>query len=139
VDAQENIDHKAPGQETEKPDLRDILDQDQQNAQRSVTPANEAHHVVRDDAVHMVARYETSLEEATPQTVTMDVKIELTHHVAEYNAMHMDTKYEIHLEEEGCVDTYMNNADSPHQQDVTKTYPWTAAVSTTDDAQHRLM
>jgi hypothetical protein len=117
---QNDLDHAAPGQEpknrhqedrlpymyepNEKPDLGDILvpnDQDQQNAQRRVTTANsthlqvrerEAHHVVRDDAVHVVAKYETSFEEATHQTVTMDAKIELTHHVAEYDAMHMDTK-----------------------------------------------
>jgi hypothetical protein len=59
VDDQEDLDHAAPGQEPEnrhqedespytyehndKPDLGDILDQDQQNAQRRVTTANSTH------------------------------------------------------------------------------------------------
>jgi hypothetical protein len=160
---QEDHDHEVPGQEpenchqkdrlpymyrpNEKTDLGDILDQDQ-NAQRRVTMADnallqvrnrEAHHVVGDDAVHVVTKYETTFEEAMQQTVTMDVKIELTHHMAEYDAMHMVTKYETHLEEEESVATYMNNADSTHQQDVTKAYERMTAVSTTDDAQHQLM
>jgi hypothetical protein len=132
----------------EKTDLGDILDQDQQNAQRRVTMADnahlqvrnrEAHHVVGDDAVHIVTKYETTFEEAMQQTVTMDAEIELTHHMAEYDVMHMVTKYETNLEEEESVDTYKNNADSTHQQDVTKAYERMAAVSTTDDAQHQLM
>jgi hypothetical protein len=63
----------------------------------------------------VVTKYETTLEDATQQTVTVDAKIKLTHH--------MDTKYEAHLEEE----------------DVSKAYDRMAAVSTTDDAQHHLM
>jgi hypothetical protein len=107
----------------EKTDLGDILDQDQ-NAQRRVTMADnallqvrnrEANHVVGDDAMHVVTKYETTFEDATQQTVTMDMKIKLTHH--------MDTKYEAHLEEE----------------DVSEAYDRMAAMSTTDDAQHQLM
>jgi hypothetical protein len=138
VDDQEGLDHAAPGQEpenchqvdrvpymyepNEKTDLGDILDQDQQNTQRWITMADSTH-----------------LQEATQQTVAMDAKIELTHYVAEYNTMHMDNKYKTHLEEEESVDAYMDNANSTHQQDVTKVYERMAAVVTTDDAQHQLM
>jgi hypothetical protein len=104
----------APGQEPgnrhqgdkvlytyEKPDLGNILDEDQQNAQKRVNMADGTHlqvrehedqYMVRDDAVHEVTEYETTFEETPQQTISMDVKIELTHHMAEYNAIHMDTK-----------------------------------------------
>jgi hypothetical protein len=81
----------------------------------------ELHHVVKNDAVHVITKYET-FEEEMQQTVTMNAKIKLTNHMAECKAMHMDTKY-----------------DSTHQQDVPKAYDKIAAVSTADDAQHQLM
>jgi hypothetical protein len=124
---QEDLDHEVPGQEpenchqkdrlpymcrpNEKTDLGDILDQDQ-NAQRGVTMADNA---------------------------LLQVRNREAHHVVGDDAVCVVTKYETHLEEEESVDTYMNNADSTHQQDVTKTYGSMTAVSTTDDAQHQLM
>ena len=63
--------------------------------------------------MHEFTKYETTFNEAPQQTVTMDVKIELTHRGAEYNAMNMDTKYET------------------NQQDVTKT-----CSGMTDNARH---
>ena len=76
--------------ENEKSDLINILDRDQQNTQKRDTPADEVHDMIKDDAVHELAKYETTFNEAPQQTVTMDVKIELTHREAEYNAMNVD-------------------------------------------------
>jgi hypothetical protein len=96
----------------EKTDLRDILDQVLQNAQRRVTMADSPHLQVREREAH---------------------------HVVGNDTVHVVTKYETHLEGEGSVNTYVNNADSTHQQDVTKAYDRMAAVSTADDTQHQLM
>jgi hypothetical protein len=124
---EEYVDHTVPEQEPghhhqedrlpymyEKPDLVGILDQDQQNAQKRDTPADEAHYMVRDDAVHEFAKYETTFNEAPQQTVTIDVKIELTHHGAEYNTTNMDTKYE--TSQQDVTKTCSEMADNAHLQ-----------------------
>jgi hypothetical protein len=113
---QEDLDHAAPGQEPgnrhqedrlpymyEKPDLGDILDRDQRKD----------HYMVRDDAVHEVTKYETHQQGVT----------KICSKLADNT----------HLEEEESVDTYMDDANDTHQQDVTKAY------KTTDDAQHLMM
>jgi hypothetical protein len=87
----------------EKPDIEDILDQDR----------HKDHHMIRDDAVNKVAKYETHQQDVT--------KI--------YSKMTDNTC----LEEEECVDAYMDDAITAHKQDVTKAY------KTNDDAQHQMM
>jgi hypothetical protein len=77
---------------------------------------------VRDEAVHEIAKYETHQQNVTKVCSKMAD-----------NAHLQVRKYETHLEEEESVDTYMDDANNTHQQDVPKAY------ETADDAQHLLM
>ena len=105
----------------EKPDRGDILDQDQQNAQKRVNTAEstllqvrerEDHYMVRTDAVHEVAKYETYQQNVT----------KICSKMAD-NAHPQVRKYETHLEEEESVDTYMDDANNTHQQGSRKLEP----------------
>ena len=64
--------------------------------------------------MHEFTKYETTINEAPQQTVTMEVKIELTHCGAEYNAMNMDTKYETNQQD--VTKTCSGMADNAHLQ-----------------------
>jgi hypothetical protein len=84
--------------------------------------------VVEYDAMYMDTEYETNLEKAMQQTAPMDEKI----------ATHLE---EVKNDDTESVDTDTAEmlADSTHQQGMNEAYPKKAAVSTTDDAQRRLI